>query len=513
MTDDRRTPRPRWADRPFALLIVSFCALWLIGCAAKPAPTHLLLMGGGAEPRNNQVSLEKNLAYFERVKGQLGLAHAQRDVLFACGNDKTQDDIQYLANASDDPIIMQMIDVLVAPGANRSRAYRPHELDGSEIQASPEHIAAWFDDQAQTLGPEDRVMVYFTGHGSKGPKDNPQNTGMYLWSKKKMPTQAFVGHLDKLDQETPVVLVMVQCYSGGFANVIFNEGNPDKGLSEHNRCGFFASVHDRVAAGCTPHVNEADYKEYSSYFWAALSGEDRMGQPINRPDYNGDGVTSYLEAHAYSMIHSNSIDLSMSTTDRLVRAVPLGAEEDQPGRLTADADYAKLLAAADPARRAVLEGLSERLGLTGEDRHAKAKAMVDEKKKQRDELKQKLREAGKTYHAQRLPLIAMLKDRWPDLINRKKRTEAIGQIIESHEAIKKIVCEHDAYAQTLDRLDDIQVLKEERESLATTLAHAERFVYTCESVANIDTLKQFGEQKHIDAYNQLYEREMARPGY
>lgn len=504
---------PRFA----ALLMSVGLMLSLVGCAGPRVQTHLLVMGGGGAPTNNQISLEKNIRYFHRIAGRLGWDDASRDVFFACGNDRSQDDVQYLAAASDEPSALRMIDALIGPRYRQSKAYRPHDLGSDdwpeqEIETSPEHIANWFDNHTQAFGPDDRVVVYFTGHGSKGPKDNAQNTGLHLWSKKKMPMQPFVGHLDKLNKQTPVVLVMVQCYSGGFANVIFNEGNPDKGLSEHNRCGFFASVHNRTAAGCTPHVNEADYKEYSSYFWAALSGEDRLGEPIDRPDYNDDGETSYLEAHAYAMIHSDSVDLSMSTTDRLVRALVPDSEENQPGQLTADSDYRKLLASADPARRAILDGLSERLKLTGEDRLAEAKTIVEATKKERDELKKKSLAAYKAYSEQRKPLIEMLKGRWPDLADKKKRGQARAQVVEDHITMGRMICQEEAFAKTFDRIEDIHAIKEKQEALATTRAHAERFVYTCQSVVKIDTLKRFGEQADIDAYTQLLAREMASPG-
>lgn len=498
--------------RAAARLLGMCLALSLIGCATTSGDTHLLLMGGGSEPKSNQISLEKNILYFHRVIGRLDLKDAHRDVLFANGDDPAQDDVQYLADASDAPQAMRMIDVLMGPGRSRSKTYRPHDIGGGEIETSPENINSWFDTHAQEVGPDDRVLVYFTGHGSKGPKENKQNTSLRLWSKKAMRVQPFVGNLDKLDKQTPVVLVMVQCFSGGFANVIFNEGDPAKGLSDHNRCGFFASVHDRPAAGCTPHVNEADYKEYSSYFWAALSGEDRLGEPVDRPDYNGDGQTSYLEAHAFALIHSDSIDLSMSTSDRLVRAVPLGADDDEPGRLTDESGYKDLLAAADPARRAVLEGLSARLNLSGEDRKAKAQAIVDENKKERDRLKKEIGLVVKTYNAQRKPLIEKLKGRWPVLADRKKHDEARAKIVEEHHAINEIICEQDAYAKAIEQLDKIQSLKDRREQLSTAIAHAERFVYTCQTIANIDTLKRFGDPQHIDAYNQLFAREMEKPG-
>ena len=52
------------------------------------------------------------------------------------------------------------------------------------------------------------------------------------------------------------------CFSGGFADVIYEGCDPGKGLAKANRCGFFATVSDRVAAGCTSDVDEENYREY-----------------------------------------------------------------------------------------------------------------------------------------------------------------------------------------------------------------------------------------------------------
>ena len=65
-------------------------------------------------------------------------------------------------------------------------------------------------------------------------------------------------------------------------------------MSGANRCGFFATVHDRKAAGCTADIDEANYQEYSTYFFAALRGKTRTGTPITPPDYDGDGRVSPL---------------------------------------------------------------------------------------------------------------------------------------------------------------------------------------------------------------------------
>ena len=112
---------------------------------------------------------------------------------------------------------------------------------------------------------------------------------------------------------------MVQCYSGGFANFIFKDGDPKNDLSKQPRAGFFATVEDRVAAGCTPDIREENYREYSTRFWEALCGETRMGQKVEQPDYNKDGKVSLSEAHTYVIINSQTIDIPIKTSDVFLR--------------------------------------------------------------------------------------------------------------------------------------------------------------------------------------------------
>jgi len=492
------------------LLLALGCMLGTLGCTTT-AQTHLLLMGGGPEPKSNQISLEKNMLYFHRIIGRLGLSDAQRDVLFACGVSPAENDIQYLAVASEDPQVQTLIEALLGTSLSSSKAYRPHDIGAqNELTSTPQNITQWFDRQAKEIKPADRVLIYFTGHGSRGTKDNLQNTGLHLWSKQLMRMQEFTGELDKLDKNTPVVLVMVQCFAGGFANVIFNEGDPTKGITDYNRCGFYAAVHDRTAAGCTAHVNEADYQEYSSYFWAALSGENRMGQPVERPDYNNDGVTSYLEAHAYAMIQSDSSDLSMTTTDCLVRSIEVDAPEGQTGLLTKTSSYPELLAAADPIRRAILEGLSQRMELTGDDRPTKAADTLAEVDRELASLKQRQGKLLGELSSERKPLVEKLSDRWPALKERSK-PQALQTVLEQSQPILEAVADEPSYASLKATLAKLQKLNEDMEMQLTRKAHAERFIYTCESVAKINTLQRFARPQYFKAYYDLLERELATP--
>src|SRR5207247_1966972 len=86
-----------------------------------------------------------------------------------------------------------------------------------------------------------------------------------------------------------------------------------------SRCGFFATTHDRMAAGCTADVMEESYQDYSTYFFAALDGKTRTGERVTGCDYDGDGVVSWEEAHAYALLTSDTVDISMMTSDNFLR--------------------------------------------------------------------------------------------------------------------------------------------------------------------------------------------------
>ncbi len=89
--------------------------------------------------------------------------------------------------------------------------------------------------------------------------------------------KTFSQWLDTVPPEIPVVLVMAQCYCGGFANTIFEGGAIENGLAKGKRVGFFAQRFDLPAAGCRPDIENDE--EYSSYFWGAFMGRSRT---VNR---------------------------------------------------------------------------------------------------------------------------------------------------------------------------------------------------------------------------------------
>ena len=428
--------------------------------AKKPEKLNdlrILIAGGGYSPSGNQISLESNVKYFRRVMGMLGLENAETRTLFADGRDEGRD-LQFADPAFRIPETNGILAELVGSTRGLGHQYRRTEqnADGPSLLAE---FDKWFDATSKNAGKE--ALIYFTGHGGKGDKKTPDNTTLHLWSNQKMRVRDFVKRLDKLPKEMPVTIVMVQCYSGGFANVIFKDGDPKKGMSDHARAGFFATVQDRVAAGCTPDIQEKNYKEYSTSFWEALCGESRIGDSVEKPDFDKDGLTSYSEAHAHVILTSDTIDIPIKTSGAFLRKFSKSAQpkpakpekksdsngtvtkaceekikseegekpeeeteakkedekESKEDWLTVESSFDKLLKLASPVDRAVLEGLSKQLELKGDNRAKAARDLTKKLEDGRKALAEKKKKPDEERKRIKTKLSGQIRKRWPEVSN------------------------------------------------------------------------------------------------
>ena len=299
----------------------------------KDSRTRVLVLGGGYSASGNQISLENNVKYFRKIRSELNLENASEQTYFADGNE-TGRDIQFFDPNYKVPLINEVLAELFGNSKTIYHQYRSNLLN-PDGPSSLKLLDQWFEKRKLITEPSNN-LIYFTGHGGKGETKKPYNTSAYLWSNAKLKVSEFVKKLDTIPENDPIFLVMVQCYSGGFANVIFKDGDPNKSFSNHSRAGFFSTLQSRVAAGCTPDIREENYQEYSTSFWEALSGLSRIGKPVVKPDYNQDGSTSLMEAHSYVSIHSETIDVPIKTSDVLLRKYltinPSSIEKSEKGK-------------------------------------------------------------------------------------------------------------------------------------------------------------------------------------
>jgi hypothetical protein len=344
---------------------------------------------------------------------------------------------------------------------------------------------------------------------------------MDLWLDGAMTVKEFTALLDRLNRKVRVVLIMVQCHSGGFGGVLFPGGDVGPVLAEQVRAGFFATWSDRLAAGCTADTREDDYKDYTTYFFAALAGHTRAGRPLppQTADYDHDGRVSLAEAHAYVLLTSDTIDIPLCTSDVLLRQFSKTKDERVKDLVTASPDFAALLDRATPERRAVLEGLAKQLDLRGDDKVAAARTLAESIDRQRKQLEQP-RRGGRFSGAPnpnrerdllRNQIRARVLSRWPELATAyhpaaisalTTQADEIVQAIESHPAFKR----WDALVQESDARADKSFDLERR------WVKCQRFLYTADTVALEANLEMFAGKLVQTRYQSIRAAENAGLG-
>jgi hypothetical protein len=307
----------------------------IASATAAAAPTRFLVFAGGGSPSSNEIALEKNVRYFQRTLSTFGISPTEANVFFANGTDG-QATVRYIDEQGE-------------------QQFKIPEIPNLAGSSTPQNLQQWFMTASRS---EDRrpLFFYFTGHGVPG-GDSSENNAMVLWDNSEVSVQALAEQLERIPESVPVAMMMAQCFSGGFTNIIYEQGNPANPVSLQSRCGFFATVKTRPSLGCTPEVNEADYRDYSSSFFAGLSGVDRLGKKVGSADYNQDGKVVYSEAHAFAKVDEAAADWPVSTSEEwLQRQI-----SDRQRAEIFSQPIKKVLKKARPEQKYVVEQLAARL--------------------------------------------------------------------------------------------------------------------------------------------------------
>lgn len=502
----------------------SVCLVTALACLVllQPMPRsavaedYFLAIGGGPQAASNEASLEANIRYLQRLLDDAGVADDRQHFLFADGGDTNYEDLQYLDAAAFEqaPELHRELAMLYDTYYELGYRYRPSAVPGVAGPANRAHIDAWFDEHAGELGAGDRLVVYFTGHGGSGSDDQPRRTDMALWNDRPLRVDEFAERLDRLDPEVDLVLVLVQCYSGGFADVIFEGADQEKALTKHRRVGFYAAPYDRVSTGCTPDVDEANYADYTSYFFSAAFGKDRLGNAVTDADIDGDGVISLIEAHAYVLLKADTIDIPTTMSDAFLRRYSeVPANPGHGELLAAESDFDRLRGRADAYQAAVLEGLSEQVGVSGPARIRDANRAMQRIRGERSRLERRRGQAQRAFNEARQELANALHRRYPQLrytwqpeLPRllEERGDAILSFIEGHPAHERL---WRAYGQLGELYEQIDRLRREA-------ARFRRLVEMAETVALAANLENTADAEIVERYRELLtmERQPLVPG-
>jgi hypothetical protein len=318
-------------------IVAGLLGVWVLG-GAEPEPGYnFLVLSGGPEPANNEIALEKNALYFQRTLRVFGVEPADASLYFANGDDGQQT-VRYL-------------------GPDKKEQFKAPEIPYLRGPSTRGSFQQWLSRTLQERSSRP-IFLYFTGHGGLNSED-PDNNYLMLWGDRSLSVRSLSRALDRLEPEVPVVAVMSQCYAGSFANFIYEGGDLERPVAAQTRCGFFATVKERPSVGCTPEADEADYRDYSSSFFAGLSGTSRVGQPVASADYDGDGRVSFAEAHAFAKVDGETSDWPVSTSEIWLQRQASRDDEDE----LAERPIRELMREARPEQRHVIESLGRRLGI------------------------------------------------------------------------------------------------------------------------------------------------------
>jgi hypothetical protein len=480
------------------LSLIAFDFLFRAGAVAAPAPIHALLVGGGPDKANNTAQIEEHL----RFVTSLVPASPGRIVLFADGKSSSRD-LSYTDSAHL-TLAQQALDVLLPNDDLGAKVLTRAPilgapLDGPSRLASIDHAFHRLASLSSKAGPP--VLLYFAGHGSlsddSGDSDDKDKTSLYnLWGDEDLDPATLVRNIDSLPPHVPVVLVMAECFSGGFGDVLFKKADPNLPLSDHLIAGFFASESDREAAGCGTETNSPLYQDFSSYFFGALSGRDKLGHKVDGADFDGDGRVSLHEAWCYALIHDDSIDTPVCTS-----LVFLRRYVNMPDARIFASPWQKVLDGATPAERAALEGLSAKLGLDGDQRILAAyDRLMFSDPIGRPEQIHAYRDAQDRLSALRQSCLSTLFARWPAL--RWHDSRAYDQAVRgaTHD-LDSDASQCQNLVQTRDAFDRADEALDEEEALLV------RFTDLAEMVVRTRHLRERGDPETKARFEALWQAE------
>ncbi len=462
-------------------------------CAeADPPALRALIVGGGPNEASNAAQIESHARFVLQTLPTTCL----RRVLFADGKPKNTSVTH--ADLRDNALARRALAVLLPNNhLDPDNLNRVPDL-GVRINGASrrEEIHRAVTDLLPRAGHEGiPLLLYFAGHGSQG-GDQEDRSEYDLWSSGKLTVRQLSSEIARLPRGVPIVLVMAQCYSGGFADAIFHNGNPKGEVIAQDLVGFFSARRDRLASGCGWETGEEDYQDFSSYFFAAITGHNRFGKPVGGADFDGNGSVSLHEALCFALIHDESADTPNCTSDVfLKRFVSL------PGAEISGVPYAEVLQAATAAQRAVLETISRKLDLDGEARALAAydRLMFSDPIANLATLTRD-REAKDQLNTLRRTTLTSLFERWPAL---------------RWDGSKDYAAALEGASQELAKNGDLcrELIKMDKEAEVTESAVSDqeawliRFTSLCESIVRAKHLKEHGKEAVKARFNQLWEAE------
>ena len=277
------------------------------------AENFIWLIGGGPEKESSEIQIERNIKWVgEVIKNQS--ENSVLKIFYSDGADPAPDVINFLDRniSRNDKYLFDM----VFGGVDvHSYEYTNHTIMNHSGSTHPDNLVPALKKDFSKLKESDSALILYNGHGWQNPRDHGLNT-LRLWTEQGITVYDVEKLFNNINEKTPTRFIFTQCFSGGFSRVIHPEAKGDTMDLKGNRCGFMAESATRQAEGCSASLTVGEYRDYTTYMFAALDGKTRLGNALAYdPDINQDKKISFREAHMYSLAAAYSTDLSRSTSE------------------------------------------------------------------------------------------------------------------------------------------------------------------------------------------------------
>ncbi len=328
------------------------CAITYALCQLPVAVANqAIIIGGGGNLNTTPVQIEQNVVWVQDVLNKNDLSV---NTFFTDGEQSAADVFyRYEENTTgeqkeaDEPNQFDLYAKALEPLARiygeqhlnslRTRSNTIESVAGSTVAPDLSISIA----KLLRENPDKSSLLIFNGRSVSNASADAQ-PAIALWNN----TQMSVAELHSLlnNSQTPTRFIMTQCQSGSFHRLAYKDPSQGLTLAQNKRCGFTASSVYSDSEVCGEFVNDSDYRDYSTYFFAALDGYDRYGEILALdPDRNQDGQVTLREAHFYSMQEAHSADLSRSTSeDFLTQWEPWFLKWTSANQNLPNNEYAKL---------------------------------------------------------------------------------------------------------------------------------------------------------------------------
>jgi hypothetical protein len=277
------------------------------------AADYVWMIGGGPLPWNSQGQIELNVKWALEVIGRKNPDSIIR-VFYTDGDEPGPDIVAYENKTPENSPMFPVARVFGDAEAN-AEIYYNHSIPGVEGGTRAGMLKENLAQDMSRLTGADTGLIIYNGHGSSDAADHGKNA-LNLWDNTFLDVYEFEELLSRADARTPMRFIMTQCYSGAFSRAVYTGAADDTLELEGNRCGFMAESAERQAEGCSGSLRIGEYRDYTTYFFAALNGKTRLNEKLrDDPDRNNDGKVTLREAHFYTLANAYSTDLSRSTSE------------------------------------------------------------------------------------------------------------------------------------------------------------------------------------------------------